>query len=399
MRVWIINPFDNLPHEGYRPMRFWLMARAFAQAGHAVVYWTSDFSHANKAPRVVDDPARWPDGRSPAADDAINLRLVPTPPYRKNVSLARVRSHRRLADNWLACARREAQRPDLVIASLPPIRLPLLAKAYADEVGAKFVVDIMDDWPGTFYRLLPRALRGLGPVVFARARWQARQLYAGAALVTGCSDRYGDLARAAGARGFYRAYHGITVAARPSVPSLSAPKGLRLLYLGNLGRTYDLTTVLEALARLPDATLDVAGEGEQLPALKVLAEMVAPDRVRFHGYVGQAAMTDLLAGTDVGLVPMAPDSCVGIPYKFADYAAQGLAIVSSLGGESGRLLARYDAGAAYRGGDPENLAATLRALRPRLAAAKAGARRMAEAEFDATALYAAYVRRVTELFA
>ena len=33
MTVWIENPFDNLPREGSRPLRFWLMARAFVQAG------------------------------------------------------------------------------------------------------------------------------------------------------------------------------------------------------------------------------------------------------------------------------------------------------------------------------------------------------------------------------
>ena len=57
MTVWIVNPFDNLPPEGYRPQRYWLMARAFARAGHRVTYWSSDFSHAHKAPRKFNDPA------------------------------------------------------------------------------------------------------------------------------------------------------------------------------------------------------------------------------------------------------------------------------------------------------------------------------------------------------
>ena len=39
MNVWIANPFDNLPPEGARPQRYWLMARAFARAGHAVTLW------------------------------------------------------------------------------------------------------------------------------------------------------------------------------------------------------------------------------------------------------------------------------------------------------------------------------------------------------------------------
>ena len=36
MTVWIENPFDNLPAEGFRPQRYWLMAEAFAKAGHDV---------------------------------------------------------------------------------------------------------------------------------------------------------------------------------------------------------------------------------------------------------------------------------------------------------------------------------------------------------------------------
>ena len=55
MTVWIQNPFDNLPCEGYRKQRYWLMAEAFARAGHSVVLWTSDFSHGAKAPRLILD--------------------------------------------------------------------------------------------------------------------------------------------------------------------------------------------------------------------------------------------------------------------------------------------------------------------------------------------------------
>ena len=392
MMVWIVNPFDNLPLEGYRPQRYWLLSQAFAAAGHDVVYWTSDFSHANKAPRVVDDPSKWPDGYPSLSNGAVTVKLVPTPPYAKNVSFARIRSHRALARNWLACAVCETRRPDLVIASLPPLRLPRVAKAYADSVGAKFVVDIMDDWPGTFYRLLPRGLRWMGPLFLSGARRTARYLYAHADLVTGCADRYGELARAAGARDFFRAYHGIDMdtACRPAL-HVPAKGGLSLLYLGNLGRTYDLPTVLAAVERLPDVTLDVAGAGAQEGLLKACRSA----RVRFHGYCGAEKMSALLAHADVGLVPMAPESCVGIPYKLADYARAGLAIASSLGGESGVLLARYGAGEAYADGDVGALVDAIGKLRGRLDEAKAASRRMAEAEFDACRIYADYVARVT----
>ena len=53
MNIWIINPFDNLPLEGFRPQRYWLMSQAFAAAGHDVTLFTTDFNHTTKKRRVV----------------------------------------------------------------------------------------------------------------------------------------------------------------------------------------------------------------------------------------------------------------------------------------------------------------------------------------------------------
>jgi hypothetical protein len=92
---------------------------------------------------------------------------------------------------------------------------------------------------------------------------------------------------------------------------------------------------------------------------------------------------------------MDDSSCVGVPYKFCDYAKAGVAIVSSLGGESAALLAKHGAGAVYRHGDHASLARVLRSLD----AAKAGAnaRRMAETTLDSSVIYAAYVQSVLNI--
>jgi len=54
-------------------------------------------------------------------------------------------------------------------------------------------------------------------------------------------------------------------------------------------------------------------------------------------------------------------------------------------------------GETYRGGDEGDLVRVLGSLLPRLKALKAGSRRLAEAEFDASRIYAAYVKRVSSL--
>ena len=96
MVVWIQNPFDNLPSEGYRKQRYWLMCEAFARAGHRVVFWTSDFSHAKKKSRSLEGLGSL---------EGLDVRLIPTLPYSKNVSFTRVRSHRAYAMEWMRIVR------------------------------------------------------------------------------------------------------------------------------------------------------------------------------------------------------------------------------------------------------------------------------------------------------
>jgi len=382
MHVWIENPFDNLPGEGGRAGRYEMMARFFAAAGHSVVVWTSDFSHTRKKERS---------GEKVEIGERVEYRLVPTKPYRRNVSFARIASHRAYAKSWQEMAEREEQKPDLLIVSAPPLATGDVAIVLSKKFGCKLVVDVQDAWPETFYRLLPRGFKWVGKILFASAHAAARRLYRAADLVTGVTERYREIV---GRDDYYVARLGIALplAANSSTFQLLNSSTSRLVYVGNLGRGYDLLTVLDALACLPDATLDVAGAGEGEEALRVkVRELGLEGRVLFHGYLGAEELRDLLARCDAGIVPMRDDSFVGVPNKVADYAAAGLGIVSSLHGECAALLAKYKCGTTYAWGDAKGLADAVLALP---ADAGANARKMAEAEFDATKIYPAYVRRV-----
>ena len=393
MNVWIVNPFDNLPLEGYRPMRFWLMSEAFRKAGHKVVYWTSDFSHANKKKRVLDSGVETP----------FNIEILETQPYFKNVSLRRLKSHRKLAKTFLKVAREairngRCKAPDLIIASSPPLGLVDASHTIASETGAKVIVDIMDAWPETFERVVPRFL--LWPL-----RRLARRNYLRAAAITTVADNYVELARSYGfSKDIRRFYHGIT---KGDSPHLSSPiphpsKGtvpLRIVYAGNMGRSYDLATAVEAIGELGAlATLDIAGKGEQEASLKVLVEEKGIKGVTFHGYLSGTELGELLNDSDIGLVPMDPSSCVGIPYKLADYVKSSLAVVSSLGGESARLLNEYGAGVSYSFGESASLVQAVKSLLPRLTEMRKASSRMLDEQFDSCRIYDSYVDFAVHVF-
>lgn len=188
MTVWLVNLFYNLPAEGYPPQRYWQLAEQFAADGHRVVYVTTEFSHANKAPRRFV-------GEGLGENRGIAVVLLKTVPYFRNISLRRLYSHFQITRRF----RREASgiavrsgTPDLVIASTPPLMLANAAMNFAHAVGAKFVIDINDAWPETFERILPRWTLGW-------MRHLARRVYRGADAVTAVAESYLELAREYGA--------------------------------------------------------------------------------------------------------------------------------------------------------------------------------------------------------
>jgi len=358
MVIWLQNPFDNLPGEGFRKMRYQLMAEAFLRLGHTVVYWTSDFSHGRKVHRDLGDASCIPSG--------CTMRLIKTLPYENNVSFARIRSHLAYARTWERESRKEVAagtlpRPQIIISSFPTISGSAATLRLARRFGAKSVVDVQDAWPETFERILPR-------IVLLPLRLMARRIFRRANLVTGVCDRYRALV---GRDDYVRAYLGIELTGeeRPRAERT----GKKLAYIGGLGRTYDLATVRSAAAEL-GMELAIAGGTNPL---------------------GAADLERFLAGCDVGVIPMPDDSWVGLPNKIFDYAKAGLPIVSSLSGESAALLREYGCGATYRTGDVASLVA---AVREALKMSGENARRLCEERFEARQIYDAYAQTLTDLF-
>ena len=374
MTVWIVNPFDNLPPEGYRPQRYWLMASAFVRAGHNVTYWSSDFSHAHKAPRQF---------KGTAATEGFRLLLLPTRPYPANICLRRIASHRALARTWRKMAEADAERPDVVIASLPPLSIAAAALAFSRKIGARFVADIQDAWPETFYRVAPAW-------IFAPLRTIARRIYRKADAVTAVAARYLDLAKSYGATApTHLCYLGIALEACASSADVRArheTKPFNLLYLGAMGKSYDLETVIDAVKEMDDVELDLAGSGPKEVALRSRA--AACPRIHFHGYLANDALHALLARAHAGVIPMFPDSCVGVPNKIADYAAAELRVINSLPGETADIVSRFAAGSFYKAGDISSFKAAVDAVRTPTPNFAPDAFRNA---FDASRLYAGYV--------
>jgi glycosyltransferase involved in cell wall biosynthesis len=400
MNIWLCNPFDNLEEEGARPQRYALLSAELARRGHEVVWWTSSFSHARKAPRVATDGA--PLAHSYRNANGVLMRLIDAPPYSRNVSLRRVFSHRAFARKWRfaalgAVGTKELQRPDLIVTSLPPLATHETARTLRDAFGCRLAVDVQDAWPEAFEGLLPfpaQLRRIISRLLFGRARETARRAYLTADCITAVGREYLETAREYGASGPMEVFRlGIADIAEDAATVTDGP--LRLVYGGNMGASYDLSTLLAAVRALEgeqpgSVRLDVAGTGPTEAKLRKLA--AGCGAIVFHGFLQRREYEELLHQSEVGVVPMFARSHVAVPNKLADYAASGLAILNCLTGESEELVARSHAGANYRAGDVDGLADAIRAMAKdgkALLAMRRNAIALAGKEFLAAKIYPA----------
>ena len=416
LAVWLVNPFDDIPGEDLPPLRYWTLARILAARGHDVTWWSSTWSHRRKVARTVPTGIR--------EDEGFSVRLVATPPYAKNVSLARLRSHREFGKNFErlaneAVASRQLERPDIILASLPPLESPEAATRLARRMDATIVVDLMDVWPETFERLVPgpafirKPLTGL---FFGGMHRRRRELLAAADGVSAATHTYAetvlgnvpaDVPRHVCYVGAYLQEFAAPPRVIDPVPLPGASTGssstsfepIQCVYAGSLGAGQDLEALVAAARALSAAgtraVLHVAGTGPLEPMLRTTAASLRGScTLEVHGLLARADYVRLLGRCDVGLVLVKPESLVAVPYKACDYAAAGLALVNSLPGELAGLIETHTAGVSYVAGDGGSLARAITELaadRRRLLAVRTGARHLAVAAFDRERTYAAFV--------
>jgi glycosyltransferase involved in cell wall biosynthesis len=458
MKIWINNPFDFLPGEGARLQRYGLLAQALVKAGHQVVWWSSDWNHLEKARREVlkCEPASLgatpSQGSSKVLKLGMQIRLIKTLPYFKNIGLRRLISHWLYARSWARECAREHQKPDLIICSAPPLSTGWVMRSLCRRWGCAGVIDVMDVWPETFERVAP-------PWVLGPLRWMAKRVYEGADGISAAGDSYlevvkryletprqgeadpkqtprqgeadpkqtprqgeadpkqtprqGEPPRQGGAhpgeKPMYRCYHGIEMGGgtprqgeadpRREEKCARADGAFRLVYVGNMGKGYDLVTLVQAVKQMIDEgqaiSLDLAGSGEQEESLKVLAQ-TKQDAIRFHGVITGDALRALLLNADVGVVPLLPKTYVAVPYKLADYTAAGLPMISSLKGETEDLIAKYEAGWFYEAWSVASLKGVLKVCgevvkEEKIRFYRRNALRMAEECFDADKIYPEFV--------
>lgn len=367
LNIWLVNPFDGLPGESLRPGRYAFLSRYLAERGHRVTWWSSNFCHPTKSFRTGEHD------RTQVAEN-LEIILVRTPRYDRNVSLQRIFNHWSYARGFQKQGGSCREAPDVIIASAPPLLAANAALTVAGRFGAGVIIDVQDVWPEQFEALVPASLAQVAGLLFLPVKRLADRAYDMAHGITAVSNTY--LARA------------LSVSAEKSKGSV-VPLGVDMklyrhcldspdvdtryvkrdpgefwaVYIGTIGRSYDIRTILDAAGGLsadyPRMRFIIAGDGPQASEMQRYACRMALPNVTFTGMMPYSHLTHLMSQCDVGLSAYTAECRPSMPNKCFDYMAAGLPMINSNKGELETLIGDEGIGLQYRGGDAPSLKTAL----------------------------------------
>lgn len=390
--IWIINPYGTIPGEAWREYRSTMLAKILADNGYFVRQWISDFEHRSKQYRKTDNA-------SIQINERYTIEIVHTTPYDRHISIDRIKSEKRYAENFFQKAQTMTP-PACIILADPALFYSGPVKRYLRKYrNTKLIVDIIDIWPELFAISLPKPLRPFHKLIFMPFYVRRARLLKQAHAVIAVAEDYKRLAAGITKNKIPLevVYWGINFEELDNMNQRTCDllETLRenkreevwVLYAGTLGENYDIATIMEVAAKIeqePDVRLILAGDGPMTELVTSTIERLQLTRTTFLGRVGPDVLADIYKQCDIAISSYKGESTVAMPIKAFDYFAGGLPVINSLKRDLGYFVAHKEVGLQYEAESAASMyqkIAELKSDRPRLKRMSENCRALA-VEFD-----------------
>jgi glycosyltransferase involved in cell wall biosynthesis len=359
--VWIFQTGEPLHTDAGnpRPMRAMNLADTLVNSGHKVVIWSSSFYHQEKSQRTLDQERI-------KYNDWLEIVLIPSRGYRRNIGFDRLLDHAQLALNLKKALDLEKVAPDVAFVGYPPIEFAYVAVSWLNKRGIPLLLDAKDQWPHIFVEAFPRLLRSLAKLVFFPYFYLGRTTMRRA---TGFSTM---------SSGFLKWMHdfsGRLPSQQDCVVPLSAiqqktsakeidvalkwwtevgvcnDEKKKVFFIGSFSQAFDfkpiVTAATMALTMGKDWQFIICGNGDK--SAQLLTQFKNLPNVLLPGWVDRSKIEALAKLSAIGLAPYrnTQDFKMSIPNKIIDYLSLGKPIISPLGGEVKALIEEKKVGVTY----------------------------------------------------
>ncbi len=344
MDILMIAHFTQVPGEEGNG-RFHYIAERLVKENVNVEVVTTNFSHRTKKHRKVS--------QTQIGDLGYKLTMLHEPGYEKNVSIKRLYSHYVMGRS-LKKYLNERSKPDLIYCAIPSLDVAAIAAKYAKDNQIRFIIDTQDLWPEAFKMVFNVPV--LSDVLFYPMLKRANAVYSAADEIIAVSQTYVDRAISVnknvekGASVYLGTDLSLFDYLAKENEFIEKPENeIWIAYIGTLGHSYDLPSVIDAMRILNDKgvfniKLIAMGDGP----LRTKFEEYAVDNnvhVAFTGRLDYGKMVGILTMCDIAVNPIRAGSAGSIINKVGDYAAAGLPVINTQQCQEYRdLLDKYEAG-------------------------------------------------------
>ncbi|MCA0987043.1 glycosyltransferase family 4 protein [Guptibacillus algicola] len=388
--VLLVAPFTNLPGEkGFN--RFSYIAKKLSEIGHHVTLVTSSFKHKEKKFRDVNFIAEQ--------SLPYEVKIIPELGYTKNVGFDRVWSHRHFAKQLSVFLKELDKKPDVIYCAYPMMGAAYEVGKFAKKNNIPFIIDVQDVWPESIKNTLKFPDPVTDALLFPLTLY-ANRIYQLADSVVGVSQSYIDRVEKVNrhAKDFLPVFIGTDLSHFDACKDdhvHKKPGEFWITYVGTFSYSYDIPTVIRAVAKLKKKGFDsivfkVMGDGPFRSKYEQLAtDLNAP--VHFMGHLPYEEMVPILVKSDVAANAITKGAQQSITNKIGDYVAAGLPVVnSSLNKEFCDIVTGREIGYNYFPGDVDALADLIESLYNNSdlrATYGMNARKLAEEKFDRRTSY------------
>lgn len=318
--VCIINCFDTYEH------RVDLLLDFFQSFGANVRVITSDYKHFEKCRRT---------------DIKENYEFIKAIPYKKNLSIERLKSHRVLSK--CIFKRIENENFDLLWVLVPPNSFVKEAANYKkNHKNVKLVFDLIDLWPET----LPIPLIKSIPPFTQWKNLRNKYLNAADTIVTECDLYKQKIPQYIDKSKIVTMYLAREI--KEYIPQHDLPNDkIVLCYLGSINNIVDISTIkhlIKSLMKTKPVTIHIIGDGEKRDQLLETCYKIGADVV-YHGKVyDHYEKQQILSSCHYGLNIMKKTVFVGLTMKSMDYFEAGLPIINNISGDTWDIIRENNLG-------------------------------------------------------
>ncbi|MCP9823428.1 glycosyltransferase [Cyanobium sp. L1E-Cus] len=351
------------------------LANSLVDAGHQVVLWSSAFFHQEKRHRSKK-------AERIKISEQLEIRLISSPGYQRNIGLGRLWDHAVLAFNLTRQLQQEDTTPDVAFIGYPPIEVAAVLTRWLYLRDVPTILDVKDQWPSFFLEALPKQLRGIGRIALWPYYYLGRRAMREASGLSAMAEKFLEwsLDFAGRSMGRYDKIFPLTspssAMSKESLENALAwwstqgikldAHTMRLVFIGSHMSVFDFQPVREAAEyfaqRNAKVEFVICGDGGF--SVELRAMLAGLPNVFFPGWVDRAQIEALAEISQAALIPYRniDNFITNLPNKVIDSLSLGLPILSPLRGEVAILIETHKVGLRYGSDSGTSLVRCIEAL-------------------------------------